>query len=62
MARLNIYCTHDDSDEDCLRCIRKGYITECPVYCDEFDDGRQYRKKKLIKKRVKNNGKIEGLL
>lgn len=41
MRTLNYLCTHDISDDDCLRCGKHGIMFTCPENCPDFDDGRK---------------------
>ena len=31
------YCLNNDSDEDCNKCCKYGYIFSCPNNCKYFD-------------------------
>ena len=37
---LNYLCSHDISDDDCLRCAIHGLKFTCPEGCPDFDDIR----------------------
>lgn len=37
MDMLITYCLNNNSDEDCYKCCKYGYIENCPSNCKYFD-------------------------
>ena len=37
---LNYRCVNNVGDEDCGKCMIRGFIYDCPDRCSDFDDGR----------------------
>lgn len=37
---FNYGCVNNVSDEDCGKCMIRGFIYGCPNRCSDFDDGR----------------------
>ena len=45
MASLDSTCIYDDSDEDCYKCVKHGYVWSC-AGCQDYDDGMGHKGKR----------------